>query len=88
MKHRIVAAGREIAKTTVEVLANEHDESTRHMTDEELDAEYYDLQSCFVESLEANPLLPQLKLDFICSVVHEQEEADGFSVLPTLSIPK
>jgi hypothetical protein len=85
----ILKVGRRLTQENVPVAVDDDDsenESTRQMTDDEVAEDVTSVQDCIDEILRANPLLDQLKMDIIASVVGEELSASESDELPSLDL--
>ena len=85
----ILKVGRQLTQENVPLPLDDEDpenESTRPMTDEEASGEITSVQDCIDELLRANPLLDQLKMDIIASVIGGEQSASESDELPSLDL--
>ena len=85
----ILKVGRQLTQANVQNPVDHHnseDESAHPMTDEEVAEDVTSIQDCIGEILRAHPLLEQLKMQIVASMISEEQSASGFGELPPLDL--
>jgi hypothetical protein len=85
----ILKVGRQLTQANIQNPVDNHnseDESARPLTDEEVAEDVTSIQDCIGEILRAHPLLEQLKMQIVATMIGEEQSASGFAELPPLDL--